>query len=128
MGPNKFLMQHEGATRGISVGTLPFRYLGLPLTPKAWTRLDYEPLIDTIRSRLLAWSHRSLSFAWRLQLIKSVITNVINFWCAVFILPKARLDAIETSVVVFYGLVRRMIIIRQKFPGIIFAYLRVKVG
>lgn len=77
-GQNKLLLQQNAEVRGLTVWSLPFRYLGLPLTSKAWTRLDYEPLIDRIRSRLLAWSHRSLSFAGRLQLIKSVISSVIR--------------------------------------------------
>lgn len=89
-------MQQNAEVRGLSVGSLPFRYLGLPLSSKAWTRLDYEPLIDKIHRRFLAWSHRSLSFAGRLQLIKSVISSVINFWCTAFILPKACLEEIES--------------------------------
>ena len=64
---------------GIQSGTLPIRYLGLSLTTKALTRLDYEPLINRIRNQLLLWSHKSLSYAGRLQLIKSVITSMVNF-------------------------------------------------
>lgn len=94
-GQNKLLLQQNAEVRGLSVGSLPFRYLGLPLMYKAWTRLDYEPLIDRIRSRFLSWSHRSLSFAGRLQLIKTVISSVINSWCTAFILPKACLEEIE---------------------------------
>ena len=78
------------------MSALPFRYLGLPITLRAWTKLDYEPLIDRIYNRFLAWSHRSLSFAGRLQLIKSVISSIINFWCTVFILPMAYMDEIES--------------------------------
>ncbi|XP_013624097.1 PREDICTED: uncharacterized protein LOC106330089 [Brassica oleracea var. oleracea] len=62
-GQNKLLLQQSAEVKGLTVGTLPFRYLGLPLTSKAWTRLDYEPLIDRIRNKLLAWSNRFLSFA-----------------------------------------------------------------
>lgn len=61
------------------MGTLPIRYLGLPLTTKSMTRNDYEPLIDRIRTRLLFWTSKSLSYAGRLQLIKSVITSITNF-------------------------------------------------
>lgn len=95
-GQNKLLLQQNTEVKGLTVGTLPFRYLGLPLTSKAWTRLDYEPLIDWIRNKFLAWSNRFLSFAGRLQLIKSVISSVVNFWCTAFILPKACLQEIES--------------------------------
>ena len=32
----------------IGVGTLPIRYLGMPLTTKSLTSHDYEPLTDKI--------------------------------------------------------------------------------
>lgn len=39
---------------GIGIGTLPIRYLGMPLTTKTLTSHDYEPLIDKIRNRILS--------------------------------------------------------------------------
>lgn len=82
-------------TMGLSVGVLPIRYLGLPLTTRSLTALDYEPLIDKVRSRFVTWTHKTLSFAGRLQLIKSVISSIANFWCSAYILPKSCLDSIE---------------------------------
>lgn len=64
---------------GIQSGTLPIRYLGLTLTTKALTRLDYEPLLNRIQNEFLLWSHKSLSYAGRLQLIKTVITSSLTF-------------------------------------------------
>ena len=80
----------------IGVGTLPICYLGMPLTAKSLTSHDYEPLIDKIRGRMLCWSNRALSFAGRLQLIKSVISITVNFWSSAFILPAKCFDTIET--------------------------------
>ena len=68
----------EATWQGINVGTLPVRYLGLPLTTKALTKPDY-PLIDKIRNMMLSWTNKSLSFEGRLQLIKSVISSIVNF-------------------------------------------------
>ncbi|XP_013665256.1 uncharacterized protein LOC106369680 [Brassica napus] len=82
--------------KGISVGILPIRYLGFPLTTKTLTKRDYEPLVDKVRSRMLTWSNKSLSFAGRLQLIKSVITSIVNFWSSAFILPVSCLNEIES--------------------------------
>lgn len=45
---------------------------------------------------MLSWRKRSLSFAGRLQLIKSVISGIINFWSQAFILPMGCLDEIES--------------------------------
>lgn len=91
---NQLIVAAHGV--GIQSGTLPIRYLGLPLTTKALTRLDYEPLLNRIRNQFLLWSHKSLSYAGRLQLIKTVITSFVNFWSSVFILPKSCYDEIES--------------------------------
>lgn len=45
---------------------------------------------------MLTWSNKSLSFAGRLQLIKSVITSIVNFWSSAFILPVDFLNEIES--------------------------------
>ena len=46
--------------------------------------------------RLLSWANRSISYARRLQLIKSVIYSIVNFWSSAFILPIGCLDTIES--------------------------------
>lgn len=84
------------AAKGIGMGVLPISYLGLPLTTKTLTRHDYEPLIDKVRKRLLSWANKSLSYAGRLQLIKSVIYNIVNFWSSAFILLMGCLDTIQS--------------------------------
>ena len=86
----------EAESIGIKVGSLPVRYLGMPLTTKTLTKQDYESLIDKVRGRMLSWRNKCLSYAGRLQLIKSVISSIVNFWSQAFILPKACLDEIES--------------------------------
>ncbi|XP_056842877.1 uncharacterized protein LOC130495492 [Raphanus sativus] len=76
-------------------GSLPVRYLGLPLLTKNMTVLDYMPLIEKIRKRISSWTGRFLSYAGRLQLIKSVITSLANFWMAAFRLPSGCIKEIE---------------------------------
>ena len=95
-GNNLNPLLDAAAALSIGVGTLPIRYLGMPLTTKSLTSHDYEPLIDKIRGRMLSWSNRALSFAGRLQLIKSVISSTVNFWSSAFILPAKCLDTIES--------------------------------
>ena len=68
----------EAIRQGVAVGQLPIRYLGLPLTTKALTKQDYEPLIDKIRVHMLSWTNKSLSYAGRLHLIKSVVSSIVN--------------------------------------------------
>ena len=68
----------------------------MPLTTQTWSKLQHEPLIYMIWSRFLSWTHRSLSFAGRLELIKTIITSINNFWSSAFILPIACLDTTES--------------------------------
>lgn len=76
-------------------GSLPVRYLGLPLLTKRMTVTDYTPLLEKIRARITSWTTRYLSFAGRLQLIGSVIHSLTNFWISAFRLPKACIQEID---------------------------------
>ncbi|GKB62983.1 putative RNA-directed DNA polymerase [Tanacetum coccineum] len=68
------------------VGSLPIRYLGVPLISSRLYKKHCDPLIDKVKSRLHNWKNKSLSFAGRLQLIKFVVSSIQVFWSFVFIL------------------------------------------
>ena len=76
-------------------GSLPVRYLGLPLLTKRMTFRDYSPRISRIRARISSWTARHLTFAGRLQLVGSVIYSIINFWMAAFRLPNMCIQEIN---------------------------------
>lgn len=78
------------------IGNFPMRYLGLPLLTKRMSKLDYAPLIESIRSRITSWTSRFLSFAGRVQLITSVLASIMNFWSSAFRLPKACIKEIDS--------------------------------
>ena len=86
----------EAVRIGIKVGSLPVKYLGMPLITKALSKEDYAPLLDKVRGRMMSWRNKCISYAGRLQLIKSVIASIVNFWSQAFILSKACLDEIES--------------------------------
>ncbi|KAL0758366.1 hypothetical protein Bca101_074516 [Brassica carinata] len=81
---------------GFSLGSLPVRYLGLPLMHRKLRICDYRPLIDQLKSRFTSWSSRALTFAGRKQLLSSVIFGTVNFWFSTFILPKGCIRTIES--------------------------------
>ncbi|XP_020256684.1 uncharacterized protein LOC109833427 [Asparagus officinalis] len=73
---------------GFSEGTLPFKYLGVPLICKRLTFIDCNPLLDKISGQFQKWlRHSNLSYAGRLQVIKSEILGVQNYWTTNFVLP-----------------------------------------
>lgn len=51
-------------------GSLPFKYLGVPLTSKCTTTKDFYPMIERLTSRMRSWTKKFLSYAGRLELIK----------------------------------------------------------
>lgn len=71
------------------------RYLGVPLIYRKLGSTDYQPLIAKITSGISSWTSKYLSFAGRLQLIDSILNNMIHYWMSVFILPKMVIKAIE---------------------------------
>ncbi|KAL0290999.1 UNVERIFIED_CONTAM: hypothetical protein Sradi_7037100 [Sesamum radiatum] len=54
-----------------------------------------RPLIDKVDARLAGWNNQTLSYAGRLQLIKSVLTTLHTYWASAFILPKGVLKTLE---------------------------------
>ncbi|XP_020262884.1 uncharacterized protein LOC109838865 [Asparagus officinalis] len=85
-----------------SEGVLPLRYLGVPLITKRLSWLDCSPLISRISSQFQNWqNNKTLSYAGRLQLIKSVILGIQMFWTSNYILPIKVLEKIDKMCVDF---------------------------
>ncbi|KAL0295479.1 UNVERIFIED_CONTAM: putative ribonuclease H protein [Sesamum radiatum] len=80
---------------GFSIGSLPIKYLGVPLTSSKLTMADCNPLIQKIESRIAGWNQLNLSYAGRVQLIKSVLSSLHLYWSSIFILPKGVVTVIE---------------------------------
>lgn len=80
---------------GIAQGSLPVRYLGVPLSSKKMKKPDFQPLLDKINARFNSWTVRHLSFAGRFQLIQAVIYSTISFWASIFILPSDCISELE---------------------------------
>ncbi|GKV27354.1 hypothetical protein SLEP1_g36534 [Rubroshorea leprosula] len=80
---------------GFKIGTLPVRYLGVPLITGKLAKMDLRPLVSKITEKMSSWAAKHLSFAGRLQLISLIIQGITNFWCSVFILPKGIIKEVE---------------------------------
>lgn len=83
------------ARYGFPLGSLPIRYLGLPLMSRKLRIAEYEPLLEKLSTRFRSWAVKCLSFAGRVQLIASVISGTMNFWISTFLLPKGCVKKIE---------------------------------
>ncbi|KAL0284812.1 UNVERIFIED_CONTAM: hypothetical protein Sradi_7188000 [Sesamum radiatum] len=83
------------ATLDFQEGHLPLRYLGLPLLASRLTIADCQPILRKIDDRIKGWEGIMLSFAGRVQLIKSVLSALQVYWAMAFILPKHIIKEIE---------------------------------
>ncbi|KAL2247960.1 UNVERIFIED_CONTAM: hypothetical protein Sindi_2648300 [Sesamum indicum] len=80
---------------GFQEGVLPMRYLGLPLLSSRLTVADCNPLLLKIDKRIAGWEGMALSYAGRVQIIKSVLLSLSLYWSSAFILPKKVTNEIE---------------------------------
>ncbi|KAL2922219.1 LINE-1 retrotransposable element ORF2 protein [Bienertia sinuspersici] len=80
---------------GFVRGSLPFKYLGVPISPRRLAKNHCEVLLDKMSSRIRTRSSRHLSFAARSVLVNSVLMAVHSYWAHVFLLPKSVIDGIE---------------------------------
>ncbi|XP_056687909.1 uncharacterized protein [Spinacia oleracea] len=80
---------------GIQKGSFPFRYLGVPLTTRKLRYVDRKPLIEKTSARIRSWTAKFLSYAGRLQLVKSVLFGMQLYWCQIFVMPKKVMKEIQ---------------------------------
>lgn len=80
---------------GYVKGDLTFRYLGVPLTTKKMTVSQWKPLIDKIVAKISSWTARKMSYAGRIQQIRSVLFGVQLYWYQMFLMPSKVIKLIE---------------------------------
>ena len=85
------IQQHTG----FKFGTLPVRYLGVPLITRRLSEKDCIPLVDRITIRIKHWASKFLSYAGRFQLIQTVLYSIQQYWCRNFILPQSVIKRIN---------------------------------
>jgi len=74
-------------TLHIQEGTFPFRYLGIPLTSKKLRTDDLTGLLEKITGRVKHWTSKMLSYAGKVELIRSVINSIELYWMQQILLP-----------------------------------------
>ncbi|KAL2933614.1 LINE-1 retrotransposable element ORF2 protein [Bienertia sinuspersici] len=80
---------------GFKEGTLPFRYLGVPICSKKISVGQCEQLLEKITARIKIWSSKNISYAGRMQLINAVLLSIHQYWAQVMVLPKTILKQVE---------------------------------
>ena len=80
---------------GFKKGSLPFRYLGVPISHKRISTKECMVLVDKMTKRVRTWSSRHLSYQGRLILVNSVLCSIHVYWAQIFVLPRKVLQEIE---------------------------------
>ncbi|XP_074301196.1 uncharacterized protein LOC141632554 [Silene latifolia] len=94
-GVDEAVIKHLEHHFGMKRGTVPFKYLGVNVTPKRLSIMDCDCLVEKIVEKIRGFGARKLSYAGRMVLIKAVLSNIHRYWARIFILPKAVIKKIE---------------------------------
>ncbi|XP_038708538.1 uncharacterized protein LOC120003588 [Tripterygium wilfordii] len=73
---------------GFSEGSFPFKYLGVPLSPHRLLVSQFSPLLEKLEMAIQSWLGKHLSYAGRLELLKSVLQGMVQFWIGIFPMPE----------------------------------------
>ncbi|XP_048491592.1 uncharacterized protein LOC125492895 [Beta vulgaris subsp. vulgaris] len=94
-GLNSQEVQRLCLSSGFTHGTLPFRYLAVPISTRKLSSADCEKLVEKMVARIRVWSTHNISFAGRRQLVNAVLLSISVYWSQIFLLPKLAIKRIN---------------------------------
>lgn len=73
---------------GGSEGSLPCKYLGLPLSTRKPRQAEMQPILDKARARIKPWKGKLMNRTGRLALINSMLTAIATYYLTCFAADK----------------------------------------
>jgi hypothetical protein len=80
---------------GCEAGSLPFKYLGIPIHYRRLLNKEWNPVEDRFEKKLGCWQGKLLSYGDRLILINSVLTSLPMFMLSFLEIPKGVLKRLD---------------------------------
>jgi len=77
-------------------GSFLFKYLGVPLSPHRLLASQFSHLIHKLESSIQSWMGKHLSYAGWLELIKTVLQGMVQFWISIFPIPGVVINKITS--------------------------------
>jgi hypothetical protein len=77
------------------MGSLPFKYLGVPLHFEKLKRDGIQPLIDKLIKRIAGWRGELLAYSSRLILVKTCMSSVHVYLLSFIKFPKWAIRLLE---------------------------------
>lgn len=100
-GVNESTKQDMLRITGMTEGKLPFKYLGVPLSTQRLNVMQCQVLVHKLLLRISGWAVKLLSYAGRVQLIKSVLFGIQMYWSQVLVLPQKVVKMIQAACRIF---------------------------
>jgi hypothetical protein len=79
------------------IGSLPFKYLGVPTHFEKLEREDLQPIIDKLIKRVDGWRGRLLAYSSRLVLIKTCLASIPVYLLSFIKFPKWVVKLLESQ-------------------------------
>ncbi|GAB2288887.1 hypothetical protein Dimus_038030 [Dionaea muscipula] len=86
---------------GFQLGQLPFRYLGIPIHASRLTYAHFASFFEKISGYINKWLGKTLSYAERIELIKSILQGIDCFFLSFLPIPSCVIDKIDSLSRVF---------------------------
>ncbi|XP_019429814.1 PREDICTED: uncharacterized protein LOC109337317, partial [Lupinus angustifolius] len=77
------------------VGSIPFKFLGIPVGANPKRLSTWSPVIDTFKRTLSRWQQKLLSFGGRVTLLKSVLSSLPIYYFSFFKAPVSIIHELE---------------------------------
>ena len=77
------------------VGSLPMKYLGMPLGTPYKTASVWDPILERMEKKLSGWKRLYLSKKGRLTLVKSTLSSLPTYYLSLFVIPVAVANRLE---------------------------------
>ena len=79
------------------VGSLPMKYLGMPLGTPYKTASVWNPILERMEKKLSYWKRLYLSKGGRLTLLKSTLSSLPTYYLSLFVIPIAVADRLKRT-------------------------------
>jgi len=100
---NRSGLSEAASIMNCRTGTIPFVYLGLPISGDVRNLSFWKPMIDSIVARLSSWNDKFLSFGGRMILLKFVLSSLPIYFLSFFKAPAGIISSIESILIFFFG-------------------------
>lgn len=94
---NKNLSNSISRILGISLGSFPFTYLGIPFSPKILLINQLQHIPHRVNNAIHSWNHSSISIAGKVTLLSGKIFSIPNCILPVMHLPNTILNQISKT-------------------------------